>query len=237
MLRLAVAVISRLLLALADYIRLRCLGRWLSCSTSWLELLIILPCATRHIAVRLVALRLLDQLDDLLRVSELRVVASRLAHYELLLFNSVHGVSLVSLSSVVSCRCPSGAIVAATLDVIDKLDLVGAENLVALSLLALLGLGLLLDLLTFVVAIWLVTLAFSLFLALVTLLDRGDFADLATIADLLMGHARGLSCRLRMAFGPSGLNLDILLVLTAMARLLLRWFVRIISVRISWGLI
>ena len=69
-------------------------------------------------------LRLLDQLDDLLCVSELRVIASRLAHHQLLLFHAMHGVSLVRLTVVVSCRCSGGAIVAATLDVVDKLDLV-----------------------------------------------------------------------------------------------------------------
>ena len=69
-------------------------------------------------------LRLLDQLDDLLRVSELRVIASRFAHHQLLLFDAMHGVSLVRLTVAVSCRCSGGAIVAATLDVVDKLDLV-----------------------------------------------------------------------------------------------------------------
>ena len=64
------------------------------------------------------AFRLLDQLDDLLCVSELRVVASRLAHHQLLLFHAVNGVSLVWLTVVISCRCSGRAIVATTLDIV-----------------------------------------------------------------------------------------------------------------------
>ena len=61
---------------------------------------------------------LFDKLDDLLCVSELRVIASRLAHHQLLLFHAVHGVSLVRLTVVVSCRCSGRAIVATTLDIV-----------------------------------------------------------------------------------------------------------------------
>lgn len=39
----------------------------------------------------------------------------------------------------------------------------------------------------------LVALAFALLLALVTLLNRGDFGDFAAIANLLMSHPRCLS--------------------------------------------
>lgn len=60
-------------------------------------------------------------------------------------------------------------------------------------MLSLLGLGLLLSLLAFVVSMRLVALAFALLLALVTLLNRGDFGDFAAIANLLMSHPRCLS--------------------------------------------
>jgi len=71
---LALAV-ARIRLLISN-VRLRDLGGGLSCGIARLKLLEILPGATRHITVRLVALGFLDEFDDLLSVVELRVITS-----------------------------------------------------------------------------------------------------------------------------------------------------------------
>ena len=138
------------------------------------------------------ALRLLDQLDYLLGVVQLGVIAERLAHHELLLVLLLHVYRVALLHDVghllllllLLLAVVSGAVVGVgvvvvgvALEVVDELDLVGGEDLVGLALLcllvALVRFGNFLD--DFLSSIiMLPARALPLLLALITGLGRGD---------------------------------------------------------------
>ena len=139
------------------------------------------------------ALRLLDQLDYLLGVVQLGVIAERLAHHELLLVLLLHVYRVALLHDVghlllllllLLLTVVSGAVVGVgvvvvgvALEVVDELDLVGGEDLVGLALLcllvALVRFGNFLD--DFLSSIiMLPARALPLLLALITGLGRGD---------------------------------------------------------------
>ena len=138
------------------------------------------------------ALRLLDQLDYLLGVVQLGVIAERLAHHKLLLVLLLHVYRVALLHDVghllllllLLLAVVSGAVVGVgvvvvgvALEVVDELDLVGGEDLVGLALLcllvALVRFGNFLD--DFLSSIiMLPARALPLLLALITGLGRGD---------------------------------------------------------------
>lgn len=119
-LRSAVALATRWLIR---WLKVRLRGLRLSWhSVTFTVLLERLPCLS-VVRCHIIVLCLFDQLDDLLGVLELRRVASRFSHGQVLLFLSVDGVSLVY-------GRPARAIV--TFKVVDELDFVRAKHFIRL---------------------------------------------------------------------------------------------------------
>jgi len=125
------AIVGLLLGSLGANVRLRTLSLVvLGCrGARWLKLLEVFTRTVRNVNVRLMSISFLDQLDDLFGVVQLRVVASGLAHDDLLLFyGSMHRVPLGG-SGVVRRG------LTARLDVVNELNLIRREHLVTLTLL------------------------------------------------------------------------------------------------------
>ena len=145
--------------------------------------------------------RFLDQLDYLLSVVKLGVVAEGLADNQLFLVLHVYRVSLLHNLLLLAI------VVVVALEVVDELDFVRGEDFVGLSLLCLLAalvrFGHFLD--DVLPLVMLPSRALSLLLALVAGFGGGDLllndvllVLLLLFSNLLMYDALDLACRLRM---------------------------------------
>ena len=184
-----------------------------------INLLEVLACCPRHIDVRWVALWFLNQLNYLLRVVQLRVVAEWFTDDKLLLFN-VNRVPLVCCTAGVWGGWLS---ICVTLKVINELNFVCRKDLVGLPLL-----GLLAVYVRFLYHCSLLMGAlnnFTLLLALVSWFDWGGLLRfiLGFFTNLLMNNSLRLVCRLSV-FSWRWSYLLLLLISTSL------WWISIVGI-------